>query len=92
MSEFKGTQGTWSYFVMLGEVRSSDGDLLADMVVNAEEDENGRLMAAAPELLEALKDVLLAFEEVLMDEYSTEPEDNECCVKARAAIKKALGQ
>lgn len=92
MMNFNGTPGKWSYLVMLGEVRNSEGKLLADMIVNGEEDENGRLIAAAPELLEALQ--------LLMQEQSGG--DKSCghngftCTcpydKARAAIAKALGQ
>ena len=50
----------------------------------AERDANRRLIAAAPELLDALKDML--------DYYGTASANVEFLTKARAAIAKATGQ
>ena len=58
MEEFKGTSGEWIYVPELGEVRSVDNGVLAEVVVNGEEDDNGSLMSAAPELLKALQGTL----------------------------------
>ena len=86
MSGFKGTPGKWSYQGPLGEIKSDTDGLIADLIVNGKEDENGQLMAAAPDLLEALQ---------LIVSYH---DDGNCVLHkedvamARAAIKKALGQ
>ncbi|MDT8853023.1 hypothetical protein RN053_21170 [Pantoea dispersa] len=80
MEGFKGTPGKWFYSDSLGEVKSLKGLLIADLIVNGKEDDNGRLIAAAPELLEALQAVV-AVADRATDEFDM----------ARAAIKKALG-
>lgn len=88
MSAFKGTPGPWRA-VKKGRpigwadweiAWSDDGELVCDVVYTADD---ARLIAAAPDLLEALKDALCALE---------------CCgtdypaaTKARAAIAKATG-
>lgn len=104
MSEFKGTPGPWvasksdrSIGPVIRDDDHSYGMILPVAWVEFDgkpghHQSNANLIAAAPELLEALQDVLSELEGILLDEYSTEPEDNEYCVKARAAIKKALGQ
>lgn len=55
MKEFEGTKCEWIYLQELGDVVSKPSGLIADLVVNGSEDHNGRLIAAAPELLEALE-------------------------------------
>lgn len=57
-----------------------------------EEDEaqmaaNARLIAAAPDLLDALEDLCERMEQIVRDDQSTP-----CTVKARAAIAKATGE
>lgn len=100
MSEFKGTPGPWKVNTIgqhwnnkslthIEVTFGMEGECVCDTVY---EMADANLIAAAPELLEALQDVLSEFEGILLDEYSTEPEENEYCVKARAAIAKALGQ
>jgi hypothetical protein len=79
MSEFV----RWHYSEVLGEVRSEGGDVVAQLLVSGKEDEAGMLLAAAPELLEALQDALHAH-----DKHGEHPEWD----FARAAIAKALGQ
>lgn len=86
------TQGPWSYI--------GNGDVVAKsekycggekdiasvfLTVNDEDEANARLIAAAPELLEALK--------VLADYVDECTGDNECrpLENARAAIAKATG-
>ena len=51
---------------------------------------NARLIAAAPELLEALKEVTEILDEVLG--FGTEPSHGNIAAKARAAIAKATGR
>ena len=81
MEGFKGTPGKWRYSSTWGDIKTESGGLIAEVVVNGAEDENGALLAAAPELLEALQGALLA---QVLPEFHAE--------KARAAIAKALGQ
>ncbi|EPG4896162.1 hypothetical protein NM463_002268 [Citrobacter koseri] len=86
MKEFKGTPGEWHYSHARGEVVSKSEGLIAELVVNGQEDNNGSLIAAAPDLLEALQ-------QLLEDVYS----NNDVVLgyrvnKARAAISKALGE
>lgn len=91
MSEFKGTPGPWEYKKIHGEnqliVKGSHKKLGHGIVsyqhVDADSRENQKLIAAAPELLEALQDALYA--------YDKHGEHSEWDL-ARAAIKKALGQ
>lgn len=65
------------------------------LITNPKEIEaNARLIAAAPELLEALEEMLLSHGYFNEDILSPEPIQCECdeCTKARAAIAKAKGQ
>jgi hypothetical protein len=52
---------------------------------------NARLIAAAPDLLEALEFMLSVFNETYPD-VADDEEDREAWAKARAAIKKATGE
>lgn len=92
MSEFKGSKGAWRYLSTFGEVKSDKSGLIADLVVNGKEDENGRLIAAAPELLEALqvlkRELVLSDVDLAYIESHFRPHID----RARAAIAKALGQ
>lgn len=88
MKEFEGTKGEWTYLQELGEVVSKPSGLIADLVVNGDEDHNGRLIAAAPALLEALQ---LAQKAMAEGRNVTYPEWYGVINKARAAIIKALG-
>lgn len=99
MSEFKGTPGEW-YYDGSGDVYVSSNyaehrEHIADLsVVNsiAEQDANGNLIAAAPDLLDALQ--RLKAEVVLSDvpmDY-IESHFRPHLDKARAAIAKALGK
>ncbi len=80
MEGFKGTPGKWAVG-MEGEILSDAGYIVmgADLVHGNENDLE--LIAAAPELLEALQAVV-AVADRATDEFDM----------ARAAIKKALGQ
>lgn len=53
MSEFKGTKGVWFYRPELCEVVCVGNGIIADVILNGSEDDNGRLITAAPILLEA---------------------------------------
>lgn len=86
MKEFKGTPGEWNYSHARGEVVSKSEGLIAELVVNGHEDNNGSLIAAAPDLLEALQKMFRAGQKQNWnDRYESEMN------AARAAISKALG-
>ena len=55
-----------------------------------QQEANARLIAAAPELLEALKEVVEILDEVLG--FGTEPSHGNIAAKARAVIAKATGR
>ncbi|HIH9462883.1 TPA: hypothetical protein ACYU77_002994 [Klebsiella variicola subsp. variicola] len=87
--EFKGTPGQWKYRGPLGEIYTEEHGVIADLMVSGYEDENGNLMAAAPELLEALQ---LAEKAMVDGRNITYPEWYGVINKARSAIAKALGK
>lgn len=86
MKEFKGTPGEWNYSHARGEVVSKSEGLIAELVVNGREDNNGSLIAAVPDLLEALQQLL---EDVCSNNDSVFGYRVD---EARAAISKALGE
>ncbi|HEM8613690.1 TPA: hypothetical protein U2Q68_003504, partial [Citrobacter amalonaticus] len=78
--------GEWNYSHARGEVVSKSEGLIAELVVNGHEDNNGSLIAAAPDLLEALQKMFRAGQKQNWnDRYESEMN------AARAAISKALG-
>lgn len=91
MEGFKGTRGKWSYSEALGEVKSDAGGLVADMIANGgNEDRNGRLIAAAPDLLAALIEA-----RVWVQGWNAAKESEEsykALKMCNKAISKALGQ
>lgn len=100
--EFKGTKGEWN-LVMTNEVEShldiainSDKDDCIAWVYSSSDykdingNANAKLIAAAPELLEALQDCLESLEVYVKDGFIMSNTISEN--KARKAIKKALGE
>ena len=99
MTQFKGTPGPWRVSEKRGDLidirheNNEPGAMslnLAQVVARQswlrEAEANARLIAAAPELLEALRDLLIRTSE--LDEYG-----EDCTfAKARAAINKATGE
>ncbi|EOW6807289.1 hypothetical protein ACP25C_10635 [Cronobacter turicensis] len=85
--KFKGTPGEWKYRGPLGEIYSEDHGVIADLLVNGKEDENGRLIAAAPDLLEALQEFVDLFPDVIDGDAIFPALD-----KGYAAIAKAIGE
>lgn len=86
MKEFKGTPAPWSgKGVFRGVVLSGEGLSLSCGIASDESKANGRLALAAPELLEALQNMVEAYQH----EASF---DNPAILSARAAISKALGE
>lgn len=91
MKEFKGTPGEWKYTVRnVNEMMTTfHGVTIGDTYIEAatrNEREDARLIAAAPDLLEALQSIIELQTRgyvVLGDKYTD---------MARAAISKALGE
>ena len=79
MKKFKGTPGTWHYDDELGGVYSKSCLFVCDIT----DKDNASLIAAAPELLEALQFIINDCSRMI-------PKCAED--KAIAAIKKALGE
>lgn len=95
MSEAKHTPGPWQacdvgdYSDYDGRCRVILGNDLRIAVVLGDHDEsaaNARLIAAAPDLLEELEDMVSLVEYLMNDSY-----DNKETAEARAAIAKAKG-
>lgn len=91
MKEFKGSKGNWSYSKESGTIRG-DGGLLAELLINGSEDDNGTLIAAAPDLLEALQCLVRSYEDFRKRTVKDDRLQAYEIVKARAAISKALGE
>ena len=91
------TQGPWAfeysndvgpdddYFIEFFEILTKDFKVLA----RVEEEPDARLMASAPDLLEAVKDALAIFEFGEDDETVLAPK---WVTRARAAVAKATGE
>jgi hypothetical protein len=108
MNEFKGTPGPWVSRPILGEnfrvvikARSAPGGIALTLrgLGEIEEDANAHLIAAAPELLEALQDTLADAESMWVNvsggEYGRKEygfDEPASFSVARAAIARALGQ
>lgn len=97
MSDFKGTPGPWSVDrnnVHSGRIATIHHCIGNDWIeiwspnwpdTEEKQESNANLIAAAPELLEALQDMVESYQ------YESSME-NPSLLKARAAIAKALGQ
>ncbi|EMC7877748.1 hypothetical protein VLI38_003417 [Enterobacter roggenkampii] len=86
MKGFKGTPGEWH--VMRGDVLDKNGRMVAlieGFCSGESEIYDAKLIAAAPDLLEALQNMVTAYE------YEASI-DNPALLAARAAISKALGE
>jgi len=95
--EFKGTKGEWSVSesgnptfnkCVVGE----DGGSVCFVTNWSDSEENAKLIASAPELLEALVQLKASYEELVDsgDCGSWNPRTDECIVDAKKAIEKAL--
>ena len=83
MKKFKGRNGPWHYDDELSGVYSESCRFVCDVT----DKHNGTLIAAAPELLEALQKMLSkAYKQNWNDAYPEEIQS------AQAAIHKALGE
>ncbi len=88
MKEIKVTPGEWNYSHARGEVVSKSEGLIAELVVNGHEDDNGSLIAAAPDLFEALQNIVKEAKNPKGELYDLLLVIGE----AQAAISKALGE
>lgn len=98
------SKGPWIYDAESGEIHTKDragfwGPDHEPVVVATVEQldgvNNGPLLAAAPELLQALKGMLEIYgvtEQNLIGSSMTSHTEVECCDQARAAIAKATGE
>ena len=103
MKEFKGTPGPWYWVERMGcfdltsDALSELEEVIDDGSAGGEysptitpDSPDAKLIAAAPELLEALQKLLPEYENIIYNEWSmTEDEDT---IRAHAAINKALGE
>lgn len=96
MSEFEGTKGPWEVedkeFVVSGDraIATVGGVFLIEG-----DKENANLIAAAPDLLEALQVILINFRDACTGDLVSMNDIlkfDASVVKARAAIAKALGE
>ena len=100
----KHTPGPWKFEILwagFSAIRGRDGQLIFGVAAgdNSERrpkleiEANARLIAAAPDLLEALRQMLAAFQ-CDMDSYADDPDawQHEVWEAARAAIAKAKGK
>lgn len=87
MEEFKGTPGPWHYDDELGGVYSKGGQFVCDVT----DKNNAKLIAEAPELLEALRQLRDYVEDVCAVS-SSDCDKEHPLMLATAAINKALGE
>lgn len=83
-AKFKGTKGNWFLNLREGFIETIDDDIICSLqncTNSYEEEANGRLIAAAPNLLEALTDLV---------KYCEENETFAELELAKNAINKAL--
>jgi len=88
MNEF----GPWHYSEVLGEVRSESDDVIAQLLVSGKEDEAGRLLAAAPELLDALQEMVAIVKKHTYPQPDKPSSTWGRMEAAESLIAKALGQ
>lgn len=101
--EFKGTPAPWiiidgdDYFNITAKSTESSPNYMplldSDSIGMIEMRANAHLIAAAPELLESLRELVSAMERYEIDVDESAPvEHKKMMKKAKAAITKALGQ
>lgn len=96
--EFKGTKGEWEvstsgHVDFLQCIKAKDGGSVCFVSNWSEHHANARLIAAAPDLLEALEEMNIIFEAVLGSHLpEQEITDYNCYNKSIKAINKALNK
>jgi len=97
MKEFKGTPGPWvadSAWIetesrIIAEVKDSRDECEIFKPLQPETLANGKLIAAAPELLRELQRAVQVYDALLADGYLAYKDD---ALRAQAVINKALGE
>lgn len=92
MEGFKLHKGEWIYMPARGEVVCVGKGVIAEVIVTGDEDETGRKMAAAPDLLTALQGLIANYDEFRIRTGRAGDTQHEVIISARAAIAKALGK
>lgn len=106
MTQFKGTPGPWYYESnsrAIGPLIQDDDDQCFHMIEHVayveyqlNEDiqhSNARLIAAAPELLEALRELVNEYESIVTHEFGSSVLDADPdYIRAKAVINKATGE
>lgn len=102
MTQAQHTQGPWSITTDYIGIYDSKGRCIADMDSESSPEigldetlANARLIAAAPDMLAALEDMLTVFRAVAdLDDEGFDPDGCEysCVIEASAAIAKAKGE
>lgn len=92
MEEFKAKDGEWLYMPALGQVVCVGKGVIAELIVTGDEDENGRKMAAAPELLEALQEMVSIVKKNSYPQPDKPSSNYARAEAAQAVIAKALGK
>lgn len=88
MKKFKGRGGPWHYDDELSGVYSESCRFVCDVT----DKDNGILIAAAPELLEALQELISGYEDREQSGMFDMLVHGDLIEKANAAINKALGE
>ncbi len=98
MKEFKGTPGPWTG-KDVGICKQDDAGLQLGFIMTFNDERraecaaNAHLIAAAPELLEALQELLNEYESIVSHEFNSSCLDvDPDYLRAKAAIVKALGE
>lgn len=87
--EFKGTKGKWEAKDLFNNwiIVSKENDYVLNIKGNKA---NAQLIASAPELLEALDNMMFIFKS-MSNNFPTPAEEFNCYKQAQQAINKALG-
>lgn len=101
MAEFKGTKGEWELLddwskgidnhTIIVYSNYSEKSICEIELINSESNANAKIIAAAPELLEALEEIIEMNRQTALDQYgdAEKAESWSCVTIARKAIKKA---
>lgn len=92
MKEFKGTPGPWSINHYYNWIESENADKVVIGGSQGYRPDDAQLIAAAPELLEALQELISGYEDREQSGMFDMLVHGDLIEKANAAINKALGE